>query len=124
MDKVEAKVGFSIKKNLKEDPLIMDRETQIKAILKTFEDSQKLIEKHYSKPNVYPVEVLPVYPDFEASNFSVIFIVLLLLTCFHFCVINFFCSAGNTPVHKLFLTLIQLLWDDQCQLKSKKCHRL
>ncbi|XP_024946178.1 RNA polymerase II-associated factor 1 homolog isoform X2 [Cephus cinctus] len=65
MDKVEAKVGYSIKKNFKEETLYMDRDSQIKAIEKTFEDNKKQIEKHYSKPNVVPVEVLPVYPDFK-----------------------------------------------------------
>lgn len=97
MDKVEAKVGYSIKKNFKvslfyrvfelltflsltdwnasiwfvfifvsqEETLYMDRESQIKAIEKTFEDNKKPIEKHYSKPNVVPVEVLPIYPDFK-----------------------------------------------------------
>ncbi|GLG96208.1 Rna polymerase ii-associated factor 1-like protein [Gryllus bimaculatus] len=65
MDKVEAKVGYSIKKNFKDETLYMDRDSQIKAIEKTFEDSKKTIEKHYSKPNVVPVEVLPVYPDFK-----------------------------------------------------------
>lgn len=43
----------------------MDRESQIKAIEKTFEDNKKPIEKHYSKQNVVPVEVSPVYPDFK-----------------------------------------------------------
>lgn len=43
----------------------MDRDSQIKAIEKTFEDNKKPIERHYSKPNVVPVEVLPVYPDFK-----------------------------------------------------------
>lgn len=43
----------------------MDRDSQIKAIEKTFEDSKKSIDKHYSKPNVVPVEILPVYPDFK-----------------------------------------------------------
>lgn len=42
----------------------MDRDSQIKAIEKTFEDNKKPIEKHYSKPGVVPVEVLPVFPDF------------------------------------------------------------
>ncbi|XP_022904241.1 RNA polymerase II-associated factor 1 homolog [Onthophagus taurus] len=65
MDKVEAKVGYSIKKNLKNETLYMDRDSQIKAIEKTFEDSKVVIEKHYSKPNVVPVETLPVYPDFK-----------------------------------------------------------
>ncbi|XP_031333413.1 RNA polymerase II-associated factor 1 homolog [Photinus pyralis] len=65
MDKVEAKVGYSIKKNLKNETLYMDRDSQIKAIEKTFEDSKIAIEKHYSKPNVVPIEVLPIYPDFK-----------------------------------------------------------
>ncbi|XP_046813142.1 RNA polymerase II-associated factor 1 homolog [Vespa crabro] len=65
VDKVEAKVGYSIKKNFKEETLYMDRESQIKAIEKTFEDNKKSIDKHYSKPNVVPVEILPVYPDFK-----------------------------------------------------------
>ncbi|XP_043684387.1 RNA polymerase II-associated factor 1 homolog [Vespula pensylvanica] len=65
VDKVEAKVGYSIKKNFKEETLYMDRESQIKAIEKTFEDNKKPIDKHYSKPNVVPVEILPVYPDFK-----------------------------------------------------------
>lgn len=43
----------------------MDRDSQIKAIEKTFEDNKKPIERHYSKPNVVPVEILPVYPDFK-----------------------------------------------------------
>lgn len=45
----------------------MDRESQIKAIEKTFEDNKKPIERHYSKPNVVPIEILPVYPDFKVS---------------------------------------------------------
>lgn len=65
MDKVEAKVGFSIKRSLKEETIYMDRESQIKAIEKTYEDAKKPIEKHHSKPNVVPVEILPVYPDFK-----------------------------------------------------------
>lgn len=65
MDKVEAKVGYSIKKNLKNETLYMDRDSQIKAIEKTFDDSKLPIEKHYSKPNVVPVEILPIYPDFK-----------------------------------------------------------
>lgn len=45
----------------------MDRESQIKAIEKTFEDNKKSIERHYSKPNVVPIEILPVYPDFKVT---------------------------------------------------------
>lgn len=69
MDKVEAKVGYSIKKNLKNETLYMDRDSQIKAIEKTFEDSKVPIERHYSKPNVTPVEVMPIYPDFKLWKF-------------------------------------------------------
>lgn len=47
----------------------MDRESQIRAIGKTFEDSLIPIEKHYSKPNVYAVETLPVFPDFQVQFF-------------------------------------------------------
>ena len=50
---------------LQEETLYMDRESQIKAIEKTFEDNKKPIERHYSKPNVLPVEILPVFPDFK-----------------------------------------------------------
>lgn len=64
MDKVEAKVGYSIKRTLENETLYMDRDSQIKAIEKTFEDTKEEITKHYSKPGVVPVEVLPVYPDF------------------------------------------------------------
>lgn len=67
---------------LQDETLYMDRDSQIKAIEKTFEDSKKSIEKHYSKPNVVPVEILPIYPDFKVRqqklliiNYMVLFIV-------------------------------------------------
>jgi len=59
---------FSIQNSVifnQEETLYMDRDSQIKAIEKTFEDNKKPIERHYSKPNVVPVEILPVYPDFK-----------------------------------------------------------
>ncbi|XP_038218944.1 RNA polymerase II-associated factor 1 homolog [Zerene cesonia] len=65
MEKVEAKVGYNVKKIFSEETLYMDRESQIKAIEKTFEDNKKPIEKHYSKPGVTPVEVMPIFPDFD-----------------------------------------------------------
>ncbi|XP_041968982.1 RNA polymerase II-associated factor 1 homolog isoform X2 [Aricia agestis] len=65
MEKVEAKVGYNVKKIFSEETLYMDRDSQIKAIEKTFEDNKKPIEKHYSKPGVTPVEIMPVFPDFE-----------------------------------------------------------
>lgn len=57
-----------------EETLYMDRDSQIKAIEKTFEDNKKPIERHYSKANVVPVEVLPVYPDFKVLNSATVII--------------------------------------------------
>ncbi|XP_051156582.1 RNA polymerase II-associated factor 1 homolog [Leptopilina boulardi] len=65
VEKVEAKVGYNVKKTLAEGILYMDRSSQISAIKKTFEDCKKPIEVHHSKPNVVPIEILPVFPDFE-----------------------------------------------------------
>ncbi|XP_045778504.1 RNA polymerase II-associated factor 1 homolog [Maniola jurtina] len=65
MEKVEAKVGYNVKKIFSEETLYMDRDSQIKAIEKTFEDNKIPIEKHYSKPGVTPVEVMSVFPDFD-----------------------------------------------------------
>lgn len=65
VEKVEAKVGYNVKNTLREDTLYMDREQQIHSIEKTFEENLKPITSHYCKPNVTPVEVYPVYPDFK-----------------------------------------------------------
>jgi len=46
----------------------MDRDSQMKAIEKTFEDNKKPVEKHYSKPNVHAVETLNVFPDFKVIS--------------------------------------------------------
>jgi RNA polymerase II-associated factor 1 len=48
----------------------MDRDSQVAAIEKTFADSKMPIEKHYSKPNVVPVEILPMYPDFKVWKYA------------------------------------------------------
>ncbi|XP_060876580.1 RNA polymerase II-associated factor 1 homolog [Metopolophium dirhodum] len=69
IEKVEAKVGFSIKKNFKEETLYTDRDSQMKAIEKTFEDNKKPVEKHYRKPNVHAVETFNVFPDFKNWRF-------------------------------------------------------
>ena len=63
MEKAEAKVGYNVKHS--QETLYMDREQQINAINKTFEESKKPVKQHYCKPNVVPVEVYPVYPDFK-----------------------------------------------------------
>ncbi|KAH8294824.1 hypothetical protein KR018_003380 [Drosophila ironensis] len=64
LENIEAKVGYNVKKSLREETLYLDRDAQIKAIEKTFDDTKSEITKHYSKPNVVPVEVLPIFPDF------------------------------------------------------------
>lgn len=65
IEKIEAKVGYSMKKALKEENIYMDHESQIKAIEKTFADAKKPIIEHSSKKGVTAVEVLPVIPDFK-----------------------------------------------------------
>lgn len=65
LENIEAKVGYNVKKSLREETLYLDRDAQIKAIEKTFSDSKQEITKHYSKPNVVPVEIMPVYPDYK-----------------------------------------------------------
>ncbi|XP_034025038.1 RNA polymerase II-associated factor 1 homolog [Thalassophryne amazonica] len=64
-EKVEVKIGVSVKQQFTEEEIYKDRDSQISAIEKTFEDAQKTIAQHYSKPRVTPVEVLPVFPDFK-----------------------------------------------------------
>ncbi|XP_028321376.1 RNA polymerase II-associated factor 1 homolog [Gouania willdenowi] len=64
-EKVEVKIGVSVKQQFTEEEFYKDRDSQISAIEKTFEDAQKSITQHYSKPRVVPVEVLPVFPDFK-----------------------------------------------------------
>lgn len=65
MEKAEAKVGYNVKNSLREETLYMDRDQQISAIEKTFEESRKPIKQHYCKPNVVPLEIFSVYPDFK-----------------------------------------------------------
>lgn len=65
LENIEAKVGYNVKKSLREETLYLDRDAQIAAIEKTFSDTKNEISKHYSKPNVVPVEVIPLYPDFK-----------------------------------------------------------
>ncbi|KAF3847574.1 hypothetical protein F7725_020602 [Dissostichus mawsoni] len=64
-EKVEVKIGVSVKQQFTEEEIYKDRDSQISAIEKTFEDAQKSIAQHYSKPRVTPVEVMPVFPDFK-----------------------------------------------------------
>jgi len=67
-------------KLFQEETLYMDRDSQMKAIEKTFEDNKKLVEKHYCKPNVYAVETLNVFPDFKVKlNILIIVIDCLIV---------------------------------------------
>jgi len=63
-EKAESRVGYHLKKMRKDEDLYKDRESQIAAIEKTFEDAKIPIEKHFNKPGVYAVETLPLFPDF------------------------------------------------------------
>lgn len=64
-EKTETKVGYNVRKKMKEDAVFMDRDSQIQAIDRTFEAARRPIDKHHSKPNVVPVKVTPLLPDFE-----------------------------------------------------------
>ena len=59
------RVGYNVKKKMKEESLYLDRDSQIAAINKTFEAAQKPITQHPGKPGITPVEVLPVFPDYS-----------------------------------------------------------
>ncbi|NXB67892.1 PAF1 factor, partial [Struthidea cinerea] len=63
-EKPEVKIGVSVKQQFTEEEIYKDRDSQIAAIEKTFEDAQKAVG-HYSKPRVTPLEVMPVFPDFK-----------------------------------------------------------
>ena len=56
-EKAESRVGYHLKKMQKDEDVYKDRESQIAAIEKTFEDAKVPIEKHFNKPGVYALEV-------------------------------------------------------------------
>ncbi|CAI5452094.1 unnamed protein product [Caenorhabditis angaria] len=64
-DRQETKLGYNLKKNQQVDDMYRDRQSQIDAINKTFEDVKKPITKHYNKKGVHAVEECFVFPDFE-----------------------------------------------------------
>lgn len=72
IEKIESKVGFAVRKKLGTNQnAYMDREAQLLAIEKTFEDAKIPIEQHYNpeERGVYPVEVLPFVPDSDMWKF-------------------------------------------------------
>ena len=67
----ETKIGYGTLKGLNPNEVFYnDRESQIKAIEKTFEDVKKPVLKHHSKPGVTAVEEILVFPDFEVLFLS------------------------------------------------------
>ena len=72
IEKIESKVGFAVRKKLgTTQNTYMDREAQIVAIEKTFEDAKYPIDQHYNpeEKTIYPVEVLPLVPDGDMWKF-------------------------------------------------------
>jgi len=65
IDKVEADIGFNVRKKMKEENMYQDKDSQISAIEKTFDDARIPIERHHSKPNVVPVEEFAILPDYD-----------------------------------------------------------
>lgn len=64
-EKTETKVGYNVRKSLKEEEVYLDKESQIKAINATFEAAKQTIDKHPTKPGVHATRVLPLLPDFD-----------------------------------------------------------
>lgn len=65
IDKVEADIGFNVRKKMAVEDMYQDKDSQITAIKKTFKDARDLIEHHHSKPNVVPVEEYEILPDYD-----------------------------------------------------------
>lgn len=64
-EKTETKVGYNVRKNMKEDEILMDKESQVRAINQTFEAAQQPIREHPNKPGVHATRVMPLFPDYE-----------------------------------------------------------
>lgn len=68
-EKTETKVGYNVRKSMKDEQIFLDKDSQIKAINETFEEAQKPIEKHPTKPGVYAKNVMPVLPDSDCWKY-------------------------------------------------------
>nr|XP_045597463.1 RNA polymerase II-associated factor 1 homolog [Procambarus clarkii] len=65
-NKMEATIGFATRrKKALEENVYTDRDSQLEAIEKTFQDVKVTLKNHYIKPGVTAVEELPIYPDFD-----------------------------------------------------------
>jgi len=91
-EKMEAKVGFNIKKMFNPDELYKDRESQLRTIEKTFQLTQHLPSKHYSKPGVTANNFCNIYPDFRMWKFPfaqvcllyiILYIISSILSCMY-----------------------------------------
>lgn len=70
MDCISARLALGVKQRLLDDNAAEEsnRDTQIRAIQHTFECAQKPITEHYSKPNITPVEIMPILPDADVCS--------------------------------------------------------
>ena len=84
-EKAESRVGYHLKKMQKDEDVYKDRESQIAAIEKTFEDAKVPIEKHFNKPGVYALEVLQRRSVQFCLYQSVLFEYCVPLSSAHFC---------------------------------------
>ncbi|CAP39764.2 Protein CBG23232 [Caenorhabditis briggsae] len=64
-DRQETKLGYNLKKNQQVEDMYRDKQSQIDAINKTFEDVRKPVTAHHTKKNMKPVEECYIFPDFE-----------------------------------------------------------
>lgn len=69
-DRQETKLGYNLKKNQHVEEMYRDKQSQINAINKTFEDVRKPVKEHYSKKGVYAVSEDYIYPDFDHWKFK------------------------------------------------------
>lgn len=63
----ETKIGYNLlkRKRTADEMFYRDRDAQLVAINRTFEDVKKPATKHHSKPGVTAVEECYIFPDFE-----------------------------------------------------------
>ena len=85
----------------------MDRDAQIDAIEKTFDDVKVNFDEHYSKKGVYPVEVIPILPDSEMWKFPCAQVKRLLHWMLIFCITSM-PQASTRWVKSTFSSLFPL----------------
>lgn len=64
-DRQETKLGYNLKKNQQVEDMYRDKQSQIDAINKTFEDVRKPVTEHHTKKGMKPVEECFIFPDFD-----------------------------------------------------------